>query len=105
MKFWYFRFEGKFAEDSPEYPNENVISSCLIPISDYTKGRSIFIDALASRNINLIEIVEFFAIDAEELDSEDELNDFWIEWYKETKALGTPVFEKMYLFPSDVSDK
>ena len=57
-----------------------------------------FLQALKENDIKLIEIIEYFAVDEEELDPEDEQNTFWINLYNETKRKKGPVFDKWHVF-------
>jgi hypothetical protein len=98
MKFWYFKFEGEFTKGSPEYGYHGVISSCFIPESNYQKARAIFMRALEGNEIKLVEILEHFSVDGEELDPKDKDNKFWIKWYKEAKKKKAPVFDKWHVF-------
>lgn len=98
MKCWYFKFEGKFQEGSPKYGYEGVFSSSLVPQNNYRKAKSIFLQALKDNKIELVEILEYFAVDDEELDPEDGQNTFWIKWCKQAKKRGDIVFDKWHVF-------
>ena len=98
MKCWYFKFEGQFLDGSPEYGCKGVFSSCLVPVTVHRRAKAIFSQALKEQGIELIEILEHFEIDCEELDPEDEKNTFWIEWCKEAKTAGKALFDKYHVF-------
>lgn len=98
MKFWYFKFEGEFPKGSPEHGYKGVFSSCLVPESNYQKAKSVFLRALRENDINLVEVMEHFAVDGEELDPEDDHNTFWIKWYNETKKKKELIFDKWHVF-------
>jgi len=98
MTYWYFRFEGRFNDRSPEYGCKGVFSSCMVPASVHRRAKSAFLQSLKEEGIELIEILEHFAVDAEELDAADQANRFWIEWYEKTKKAGKPVFDKYQVF-------
>ena len=103
MKFWCFHFEGYFAKDSPEYPEEGVFSACLVQAGNYAAAEFSFIQALAERKINLIEIEEHFPVDTDpnEMDLEAEENLYWIEWCEETEVAEKPTFEAFNLCPKE----
>lgn len=101
MKFWYFHFDGYFSADSAEYPEEGVISSCLVPAANYLDAEFGFLQALAERKINLIEISESFPVDTEDMDLEDPNNMYWIEWCEETEMAEKPTFEAFNLYPQE----
>ena len=103
MKFWYFQFEGYFSKDAPEYAEEGVFSSCLVPADNYSDAEFGFFEALTERKINLIEIEEYFPVDTdpEEMDLEAEENAYWIEWCEETEMAGKPTFETFNLYPKE----
>ncbi len=103
MKFWCFHFEGYFAKDSPEYPEEGVFSACLVPANNYADAEFRFFQALGEKKINLIEIEEHFAVDTDpnEMDLEAEDNLYWIEWCEETEMAGKPTFEAFNLYPKE----
>jgi hypothetical protein len=98
MKYWYFKFEGEFPQGSPEHGYKGIFSSCLVPESNYQRAKAMFLQALKENDIKLIEIIEYFAVDEEELDPEDEQNTFWINLYNETKRKKGPVFDKWHVF-------
>ena len=101
MKFWCFYFEGWFADDALEDPGHGVFSECLVQEDEYVDAEFAFLEALADRGINLIEISESFPVDTapEEMDREDEENTFWLEWCAETSEAGRPTFEAFHLYP------
>lgn len=101
MKFWCFNFEGYFSKDSSEYPEEGVYSWCLVPADNYLNAEFSFFEALTERKINLIEIIEHFPVDTEEMDLEDKDNLYWIEWCEETEMAGKPTFEAFDLYPKE----
>jgi hypothetical protein len=101
MKFWCFHFEGYFSKDSLEYPEEGVFSWCLVPKSNYLDAEFNFLEALAERKINLIEIIEDFLVDMEDMDMEYKNNLYWIEWCEETEMAGKPTFEVFDLYPKE----
>ena len=103
MKFWCFHFEGAFTKESPEYPEQGMFSACLVPAEDYAAAEFSFLEALAERNINLIEIEEHFPVDTDpqEMDLEAPENLYWIEWGEETELAGKPTFEAFHLFPKE----
>ncbi len=80
MKFWYFNYEGVFEQGATEHGN-GVFSSVLVPESDFQKARSKFRRRLAEDQIELVETIEYFSVDAEELDASDPDNEFWIDWH------------------------
>lgn len=98
MKYWYFKFEGQFPKGSPEHGYKGVFSSCLVPESNYEKAKSMFLRALKKNEIDLLDLMEHFSVDGEQLDPEDEQNTFWIKWYNEAKAKKEPVFDKWHVF-------
>jgi hypothetical protein len=98
MIFWYFRFEGRFVNGSPKYGLKSVFSSCLVPVSVYRRAKIKFLETLRQEGIELIEIIEHFAIDEEELDPQDDQNAFWIKWYREAKSLGKPILDKYHVY-------
>lgn len=100
MKFWYFKFEGIFTKNSVHF-GDGVFSSCLIPESKYQKAKKVFSLTLKENQIYLIEITDYFSIDAEELDPKDKNNLFWIEWYRKTEIQNEPVFDLWHLFKLD----
>lgn len=81
MKFWYFKYEGEFKENSSHF-GEGVFSGCLIPDSNFQRAKSLFLKNLSEHSIRLVEIIEHFSLDGRELDPSDETNTFWIEWYE-----------------------
>jgi hypothetical protein len=97
MKFWYFRFEGSFAQDSPNF-GDGVFSSCLIPQSNFQKAKSQFMHALSEQGIILTEIIEYFAVDADDLDPTDEANTFWIHWCEKARVLKQAVFDVWHVY-------
>lgn len=103
MKFWCFHFEGYFAKDSLEYPEEGVFSACLVQADNYVDAEFIFIKALTERKINLIEVGEHFPVDTDpnEMDLEAEENLYWIEWCEETEMAEEPTFEAFNLYPKE----
>lgn len=107
MKFWCFKFEGWFADDAPEYAGEGVFSECLVPLASYADAEFGFLEALAKRHINLIEIEEHFPLDTDptELDYQNPDNNFWVEWADETEAAGVPTFEAFHLYPASEVDR
>ena len=100
MKFWYFRFEGKFTEQS-ENCGDGVFSSCLVPESNFRRAKTIFEGALPGKRIVLTEVIEYFSVDGEALDPTDEVNNFWITWYNKTKREGELSFEVFHVFALD----
>ena len=98
MNFWYFKFEGRFKQHSPRYGCKGVFSGCLVPEESYEKAHILFLNALEENDIELVEINESFDVNGAELDPEDENNDFWIDWYNETKSAGEVVFDKWHVF-------
>lgn len=98
MQIWYFRFEGRFKEESKIDGCKGVFSSCLVPDSNYNRAKTIFLSSLKKKAIDLIEIIEFFDIDGEELDPNDEKNSFWIKWYQETMKEKTVIFDTYHVF-------
>lgn len=103
MKFWCFHFEGYFSEDSQEYSNEGVFSSCLVKADNYEEAETFFLNALLEQKINLLEIEESFSFNTNpnELDYENEDNLYWIEWSEEVEINGKPSFETFHLYPSE----
>jgi len=101
MKFWCFKFEGLFTEDSNEYPNQPFFSSCLVQADNHNDAELMFFGALTERKINLLEVGENFPIDTDpnELDYEDENNLHWIEWCEEVEVTGKPSFDTFHLYP------
>jgi hypothetical protein len=98
MNYWYFKFEGRFPKGSPEHGYKGVFSSCLVPESDYEKAKSMFLEALKENKLDLVDAIEHFSVDGEELDPEDEQNTLWITWYQEAKKKKRPVFDKWHVF-------
>lgn len=101
MKFWCFHFEGYFSKDSAEYPEEGVFSSCLVPAANYLDAEFDFLQALAERKINLIEMGENFPVDTEDMDLEDPNNIYWLEWCEETEMAEKVTFEAFDLYPKE----
>lgn len=87
MKFWYFNYEGVFREGAPEFGN-GVFSSILVPESDFQKARALFRRRLEDDQIELLQTIEYFSVEAEELDPSDTDNEFWIEWYERARKSG-----------------
>lgn len=100
MRYWYYSFEGVFTEKSINF-GDGVFSNCLIPESNHQKAKKMFLSTLKENQIYLIEIIDYFSIDGEELDPEDENNSFWIELYKKTQTENKPVFDTWHLFKLD----
>jgi len=100
-KYWYFRFEGRFEEGAPDYSSMGVFSNCCVPRRNYQKARSMFVRALKQNQIELIEILEHSAVDAEELDPDDSRNTFWIELYEEAKKERKAAFHTYHLYKTD----
>lgn len=98
MKFWYFRFEGRFLEGSPEYGCKQVFSSCMVPVSVYRRAKSAFLRTLKEEGIELIELLEHFPVDGDQLDPEDGKNAFWIKWYEEAKRTSKPVIDNYHVY-------
>lgn len=98
MKYWYFKFEGEFRKGAPEYGGNGVFSSCLVPESKLQTAKSLFLTALSGCEIDLVEVIENFTVDGNELDPKDERNSFWIEWCNEVKAKGEPLFDPWHVF-------
>jgi len=103
MKFWCFHFEGWFAPDSTEYPNQGVFSECLVQSDEFIDAEFLFLAALAERKINLIEVSEQFSMDTDpnEMDPGNPDNVYWFEWCDETEAAGQPTFETFHLYPAE----
>lgn len=102
MKFWWFKFEGWFSDDSSEYAGEGVFSECLVQKGDQFDAEFEFLAALAERKINLIEIEDRFLIstDPNDIDYENPDNQYWLDWCNETEAAGHPTFEAFHLYPA-----
>jgi hypothetical protein len=98
MKYWYFKFEGEFRKDSSEFGGMGVFSSCLVPESNLRIAKSLFFTALRGCEIDLVDVIEQFTIDGNELDPRDERNGFWIAWYNEVKAKGELLFDPWHVF-------
>jgi len=103
MKFWCFSFEGYFAENALENAGKGVFSECLVQAGNYNEAEFIFLEALAEKGINLIEISEEFPVDndPDEMDPENEDNLFWIEWCEEVEMSGKPSFEAFNMYPAE----
>lgn len=97
MKYWYFRFEGKFTKKSPNY-GDGVFSNCLVPEQNFQRAKAMFSHTLKAKNIKLDEIIEYFSIDGDELDPTDESNTFWIEWYRKTAKLKKTNFDTWQVY-------
>jgi len=98
MRFWYFKFEGRFLKGSPEHNCKGVFSGCLVPVSNYKRAKKMFLRALKENEIELVETIEHFDVNGEELDPEDKQNTFWIRWYKQAEKSQKPVFDKWHVF-------
>jgi len=97
MKFWYFKFHGKYSKDSSNY-GEGVYSGCLIPDSNRRTAKAEFLSALIEERIILEEILDSFALDGHELDPSDRDNDVWIDLYQQAEKLKTPIFTTLHLY-------
>lgn len=87
MKYWYFNYEGEFMKESPERGN-GVFSSILVPESDFQKARAKFRRRLKEDQIELVETIDYFSVDADELDPSDTDNLVWIEWHERASKSG-----------------
>jgi len=58
----------------------------------------LFLHALKENKIDLVEILEHFSVDGEELDPQDDKNKFWIKWYNKAKKKSKPAFDKWQVF-------
>lgn len=109
MKFWYFHFEGYFAENAPApgVAGEGVFSECLVQADNYNDAEFAFLAALAESKINLLEISEDFPIDTDpnEIDYENKDNLYWIEWCEEVEITGKPSFETFHMYPAEEVEK
>jgi len=107
VKYWWFKFEGWFNEDSGENGGQGVFSECLVKANTYDEAESDFLTALTARGINLIEVEDNFPVDLdpEKLDYSDADYLYWIEWSEETDLAGGPTFETFHLYPADEVDK
>jgi hypothetical protein len=107
MKFWLFKFEGWFSDDSAEYPGNGVFSECLVRATNFPEAEFRFLAALAEEKINLIKVEDNFPVDTDprmmDLGNSDNL--FWIEWCEETELAGKPTFEQFYLYPAEEVDR
>lgn len=101
MNYWYFSFEGKFIEGSPQFGCGGVFSNCLVPESDYEKAKRYFLRSLNEERIDLVKIGKEFEINGDELDPSDEINTFWIEIYNRAKKEGRPVYDKWQVFDDE----
>jgi len=99
MTYWYFKFEGRFSDPTAHLACGGVFSGCLVPERVYRRARAIFLQSLREEGIELVETMEHFRVDGEELDPSDPLNEFWISWYERTKTAGKPVFDTYHIFP------
>ncbi len=102
MKFWYFKFDGWFSDDSVEYPGEGVFSECLVIASKYPEAELCFSEALTERKINLIGVEKHFSVDSspETMDPANPDNFDWVEWCRETELAGKPTFDVFHLYPA-----
>ena len=102
--YWYFKFEGRFPQGSPEHGCRGVFSGCLVPVSSKSVAETRFKEALAEEGVELVAVEESFPIDGSELDPGDPDNAFWIEWYDETHARNRPTFDKFHVFDDEGSE-
>jgi len=107
MKFWWFKFEGWFSDDSPENAGQGVFSECLVPKENLVDAEFEFLAALVERRINLIEIEDYFLVstDPQEMDYSNADNKFWIDWCDETTVAGKPTFEPYHMYPASEVDR
>lgn len=98
MNYWYFRFEGRFPKGSPEHGCKGVFSSCLVPEANYENAKLMFLHALKENEIELLELIEHFSVNGDELDSTDEKNTFWIKLYNDARKEKEPVFDAWHVF-------
>jgi hypothetical protein len=97
MLFWYFKFEGRFTRNSPEF-GKGIFSQCLVPENDFDKAKPSFLNSLKVNHIEVIEVLQEFAFDANLLDSDDQTNKFWIKFYREAQLSDKPVFDIWHLY-------
>ena len=102
MKFWWFKFEGWFADDSTEFPGEGVYSQCMVRAA-FDQAEFEFLTGLTARKINLVEIEDHHLVDVNpaERDYENSDNRYWLDWCEETELEGKPTFESLHLYPAD----
>lgn len=105
MNFWCIYFEGLFAKDSRDYPNQPFFSGCLIQADSCIDAEDKFLLALSERKVILIEIGEKIDINTNDLDLEDEDNLFWIKWCEEVEKTGKPMFDTFHLYPLEELEK
>lgn len=98
---WYFDFEGEFLEDSPINSDKGVFSSCLVPNDSYNDAEEAFLISLEKRRIKLIRIIDYFLLNEDTIDMDNEENRFWIDWFEETILLDDVVFGQMYFYPKN----
>jgi hypothetical protein len=97
MKFWHFHFEGKFNGGDSKNAGLVVFSSCLVPQSDFEVAQTMFLMKLKRNFIDLVEVIESFDVNGEELDPSDPVNTFWIDWYKRCRLAKEPILDVLHV--------
>ena len=70
-----------------------VFSSCLVPTPDPKEADIEFREQLSALKVTLVELLESFPVDGDELDPNDPINKFWIEWCNEVREKGCVLFD------------
>ncbi len=53
---------------------------------------------LEKEKIRLLDLIEEYPVDGENLDPQDEENQFWISWYRRAKISQTVEFDKWHIY-------
>lgn len=73
----------------------------MIPEANFQRARSQFLRALDAADITLLEIMDYFSVDGDNLDPTDPTNTFWIDWYHQTKKIMEPDFDVFHVYKID----